>query len=189
MKRINIFLFAFFSIFTTYNAQSQATCASAVSVGSIPYGATGLTTCGSGDDYDSGDACGSLYMGGEDYVFEYTPTAAESINLSLSNTLTWTGILVTEGCPDSGPCVGAGTSSAGNPSVTVDLSAGVTYYFIVSTYPTPDCTPFDISITVNQSSYLGNDACVDNISMNDGEIYYPSNVGSTADLCLGFRFC
>jgi hypothetical protein len=86
-------------------------------------------------------------MGGEDFVFEYTPAADISVSITLTNTLTWTGVFVTDGCPDVGSCVTSATASGGNPVITsVALTGGVTYYIIVDTWPTPDCTPFDISI-------------------------------------------
>ena len=175
--------FATLIITLVVSAQSygQATCASAIVISSIPFNATGLTTCGEGDDYNNGDLCGSAYMNGDDYVFEYTPTANTTASVSLTGTDTWTGVFVTSGCPDAGgTCEMSATNSGGNPGGQVNFVAGTTYYIIVSTYPNPQCTPFDISI--NEVNAV--DACEDAIDATDGQTYFTSNIGSTADHCL-----
>lgn len=118
-------------------------------IASIPYSQTGLNTAGAGDDFSSADACGSSYMDGDDYTFTYTPAVNECVSISLSNTSTWVGLFVTNGCPSAGgvTCVASNTNSAGNPAVSgVNLTAGVTYFFTVSTWPSPQTTPFDISV-------------------------------------------
>jgi hypothetical protein len=122
-------------------------CANPTTIAALPFNMT-TTTCGACNSFSSADACASLYMDGEDYVFAYTPLVAQTIDLSLSGTLSWTGLFVTAGCPNTGGvCVGSSTNSAGNPILNgVSLLAGQTYYITVSTWPTPDCTPFTINI-------------------------------------------
>lgn len=108
------------------------------------------TTCGFGDDYDSGDACGSNYMGGDDIVIEYNPTTTGCVDLVLTNTDTWTGIFVTDGCPDDPgtSCLSSNTNSGGNPSIEdFNVVAGTSYYITISTFPSPQCTAFDLDIT------------------------------------------
>lgn len=140
-----------------------ASCANPFVVPSLPFSQTALTTCGMGDDFSSADACGSVYMGGDDMVFTYTSAGNEYINVNLSNTMTYTGILVTDGCPSSAAtncvtpqsggglgCAGGGATneaSGGNPFGTWFLPTAGTYYITISTFPAPQCTPFDISIT------------------------------------------
>jgi hypothetical protein len=117
-------------------------------IAALPFSQAGMNTAGFGDDYSSLDACASSYMNGDDYVFDYTPAVNECIDITLTNTATWVGIFVTDGCPDVGSCVASNTNSAGNPSLSnVNLVGGTTYYFTVSTYPSPQTTPFDINIT------------------------------------------
>ena len=111
---------------------------------------TGLTTCGSGDDFTTSDGCSSSYLGGEDFVIEYTPNSTECIEISLTNTDTYTGVFLTDECPNSGTatCIGSNTNSSGNPTLGgMNVTAGQTYYITVSTFPSPDCTPFDIEVT------------------------------------------
>jgi type IX secretion system substrate protein/cleaved adhesin domain-containing protein len=125
-------------------------CANPYVIETLPYLETGMTTEGFGDDYSSGSACGSSYMNGDDFVFEYVPAENVMVDIALTNTLSWTGLFVTQGCPDdpAAVCIDLATSSSGNPSITgAYLEMGVTYYIIVSTWPTPNFTPFDITIT------------------------------------------
>lgn len=125
---------------------SCSNCSNPTVIPSLPFNTTS-TTCGACNDFSSLDACASFYMGGEDYVFSYTPPSAQTIDVTLSGTLGWTGVFVTAGCPSSGVCVGSSTNTAGNPVLpNIPLLAGQTYYIIVSTWPLPDCTPFTINV-------------------------------------------
>ncbi len=142
-----------------------AGCAGATNIAALPYSQTGVNTSGSGDNFDNNDACGSFYMNGDDYVFEYTPATDECIDIVLSNTSSWVGVFLTDLCPDDAlaNCVDYGTSSSGNPSITdVSLNGGTTYYITVSTNPSPQTTMFDIDIqTVACPTPPDNDDCVD----------------------------
>ena len=137
-----------FDICITENAPPPP-CTGDIVVNSTTYSAAGLTTCGFGDDYSSTDACGSSYMNGDDIVIEWTPTTSECVSVNLTNTGTYTGVFITDGCPnDAGvSCLASNTSSTGNPSIgSYNVTAGQTYYITVSTWPTPQCTAFDIDI-------------------------------------------
>ncbi len=130
-----------------YNTPVAAGCTPNTTIASVPYIQTGFNTAGAGDDFSSSDACGSSYMGGDDYVFTYTPSANECVSIALTNTSTWVGVFLTDGCPTTGTCVASNTNSSGNPSISsVNLTAGITYFITVSTFPSPQTTPFDISI-------------------------------------------
>lgn len=140
-----------------------ANCGNPHIVPSLPFTATGLSTCGAGNDYSSPQSCASLWMGGEDYVFRYNAPGAQTIRISLSNTASGTvGVFVTQGCPDVGSCIPANTVSSGcgggggnpnesysgNPVAEFTLPAAGTYHFFVDTWPSPACTPFDINVQV-----------------------------------------
>ena len=130
-------------------AQSGSTCSNPFIISSLPFTQTGMTTCGFGDDYSSGDACGSSYMNGDDFIFQYTPGANESVSINLTNTANWVGVFVFDGCPSSmgTNCISSNTNSSGNPGIgSVNLIAGQTYYIMVSTWPSPQCSVFDITI-------------------------------------------
>jgi len=133
-------------------SQVGSDCANSHLITGLPFSLTGMTTAGSGDDYDNGSCCGSVYMTGEDYVFEYTPTVDIPISVIVTNTGIGTGVFVTQKCPDdpSAICEASEEAQNGNPQVhSVQLLAGITYYIIVSTYDAFNMNPntnFDIEI-------------------------------------------
>lgn len=125
------------------------TCSNAFTIPALPYNQFGFTTCGFGDDYDNTDACGSLYMGGDDFVFQYTSPGNECLWITLSGTDLWTGFFVLDGCPDvvGTNCLYSREEIGGNPQLrNINLVSPGTYYIVVSTYPSPQCTPFNIDI-------------------------------------------
>lgn len=140
-----------------------ASCSNPHVIASLPFTATGLTTCGAGNDYQSPQSCASLWMGGEDYVFQYNAPSAQTVRITLSNTAVGTvGVFVTQGCPDAGICIAANTISngcgsgggtpnqsySGNPIAEFTLPGAGVYHFFVDTWPSPNCTPFDINVQV-----------------------------------------
>ena len=114
----------------------------------ISSGATaGLTTCGMGDNYSDADACGSTFMNGEEAIYNFTVPADGCYDISfanVSNTAADFGAFVLDGCPDAGAtCIAQGGQSAGTPTVTANLTAGITYTLVVAT---SDCANFDLNI-------------------------------------------
>ncbi len=125
-------------------------CASAFTVPSLPYNQKGFTTCGKGNAYTSIHACASPYMNGEDFLFRYVSPGNECLDIQLSMTSGNTGFFVYNGCPNVGgtTCIASRTSAGGNPRLRdINLVAPGTYYIMVSTQPSPTCTPFDIKIS------------------------------------------
>ena len=186
--------------FSVTNCPTGETCAKPRVIPALPYVNTGLSTCGFGDNYDSGDACASPYMNGDDFVFSYTTTGPECIDVFLSATDDWTGVFVLDGCPDAlgTNCLGSNESIFGDPIVQGTLlPAAGTYYIVVSTSPMPQCTPFNILVdTCRPPVPCGlnpppNDSCgaatnISNYSQfcgrTDSLIYgadSPGNLGST----------
>jgi gliding motility-associated-like protein len=107
------------------------------------------STCGAGNNYNSGDACGSGYMNAEDYTFAYTSPGGECIAVSLANTSVGTGVFIMDGCPnaDATNCIKYVESTSGNPILgSIELTAPGTYYIVVSGSGCPSCTDFDIII-------------------------------------------
>ncbi len=136
------------------------TCSADATINTTTYSGSG-TTCGFGDDYDASDACSSSYMTGDDIVIAWTPNTTECVNINLSNTGTWTGVFVTDNCPNIGgaSCLASNTNSSGNPSISgFNVTSGTTYYITVSTYPSPQCTAFDLDI-VSCPAPPSNDEC------------------------------
>ena len=130
-------------------AQVGSTCSNPYVITTFPFTQTGMTTCGFGNNYTSTDACGSSYMNGDDFLYQYTPSVTQTVSLALTGTDTWVGLFVYNGCPSAmgTVCVSSNTNSSGNPSIgSVTLTAGTTYYFMIDTWPAPQCTPFNFSL-------------------------------------------
>lgn len=159
-------------------------CPTNATISSIPFSASGQTTCGAGDDFSSSDACGSSYMNGDDYVYTYTPITNECISITLSNTGNYVGVFVTDACPNlaGANCIASATSSSGNPFICqANLIGGTTYYITISTWPSPQCTPFDISITNCSCSPPINDECMNAIPVTVNTSGCVSSVSGTVN--------
>jgi hypothetical protein len=118
----------------------------------LPHTSTGQTTCGQGDDITAlnvTNVCGSTnYYGGEDVVYSFTPTATGVININVTSSGSYMGIMLYNGCPNAGgTCVGNAQSSTGNQTLCAAVVSGQPYYLIIDSWPSPTCNPFDISIS------------------------------------------
>lgn len=128
-------------------------------ISSIPYTTTDNTS-NYFDDYSSSDfpplapnanVIGSTtgsYIGGDDVVYSYTPTTSESLDLSVTNHGAWAGVYIFTGCPFASTVAGATNSLASVP-LEIDgfvAQAGVTYYIVISTWPTPQSTAYTLTI-------------------------------------------
>lgn len=128
---------------------APSTCATAQVIAALPFTASGQSTCCRINDYNSGDGCGSLYQDGEDFLYSYTPSTNQTIDITTTGTLSYTGLFITDKCPTAGGvnCIASAESSSGNPSLCgVSLNSGTTYYIMIDTDGSPMCTPFNISI-------------------------------------------
>lgn len=124
-------------------AQGGNDCASAAaSPLTLPFSGTNLTNCGSGNNYTALNAtpCGStLYLGGQDRLYAFTPDVSGLVSIVLTSNSSWVGLFLYEGCPQGGSCVGNVTGFGGSPNMQVAVTAGVTYYLMVDSWPAPDC--------------------------------------------------
>lgn len=117
-------------------------------VASLPYNSGAGSTCGSGNDLNASNmtTCGSTsYLGGEDRVWIFTPSANGAVTINLASTGTWNGLMLYQGCPlngQGGSCVGTSQSSAGNQAITACVTAGITYYLVLDVFPSPNCNPY-----------------------------------------------
>lgn len=104
-------------------------------------------------------------MSGKDYVFVFTPTQTADYSIKLTNTSLAVGLFVTNLCPDDAnvQCIAYSNAPLGNPSLTTSLTAGNTYYIIISSisYTTPQ-TSFDIQINACFSAPIASFTYVQN---------------------------
>ncbi len=130
-------------------------------VSSLPYNSGSGTTCGQVNDLTPVNtaACGATYyLDGEDRVWAFTPAATGQITIDLNApTATYTGIMLYQGCPVTGPCGGVSNaiciaqsqSFAGSKSICVNVTANVTYYLVLDSWPSPACNPYtNLSISI-----------------------------------------
>ena len=100
------------------------------------------TVCGTSNDISASNvivACGSNdYKGGLEALYVLTPTISGSYNIAYSGQ-TWTGIFVFQGCPTVAgtTCVNSTTSTGSSKNLDVTLTAGVQYYIMFDTWPSP----------------------------------------------------
>ena len=131
-------------------------------------------------------------------MYTYTPAANQTIDVTLTGTLSYTGVFITNKCPNAGGvvCVGSATSASGNPTLCgVALTGGVTYYIMIDTDPTPTCTPFNINVTSSSTPTCGLNYTFSNIGfapdLNSGtNIALPiDDRFSSSYIPIGFNFC
>ncbi|WP_417855133.1 T9SS type A sorting domain-containing protein [Xanthomarina gelatinilytica] len=130
-------------------------CENSIIVASLPYSTTDDTS-NYGDDYSGSpgaSGCGttSSYLNGDDVVYSYTATADTSINVSMTPTASWSGIFVYTDCADIGVNCVAGSANSGTSERNFDLTVanGTTYYFVISTFASPQSTGYTLNITEN----------------------------------------
>jgi hypothetical protein len=84
-------------------------------------------------------AASTLYLGGNEALHTVTPTVSGSYTITYTGQ-TWTSIWVySSACPTQtgSVCVGSVSSSGSTQSLVVNLTAGVQYWIIFDTYPSP----------------------------------------------------
>ena len=186
----------------TFNCAPGQTCDDPIMIDALPYVETGATTEGFGDDYGTdlgGNICGDSYMNGDDIVYNFVATDT-CINITLTNTSSWVGILLLDGCPGDSltTCVGTANSGSGTDPVLEGASVmvGMDYYVIVSTWPSPQFTAFDIAIeacpmpcqpitvtaTATDVTCAGNDGAVNITSATGGSGVYTDIVWSNGEI-------
>lgn len=114
---------------------------------SLPvYGESG-TTEGFGDDYNNSMTCSSNFMNGDDIVYEFTIPVNGTLSGSLSASINWIGIFITDGCPDDGGTCVINKTSTGSVATFTDMPivAG-TYFLIISNYAPPQSMDFSYDL-------------------------------------------
>ncbi|TVR38010.1 MAG: hypothetical protein EA392_11300, partial [Cryomorphaceae bacterium] len=69
-------------------------------------------------------------------MYSFTPATSADYEISYSGG-TWSGIMVYQGCPLTGTCVGHVQSSASSKSLIVSLAASTEYFIMFDTWPSP----------------------------------------------------
>jgi len=89
-----------------------ADCTDPIVISSLPANLTGQTNCGMSNTYAA--TCLGNYDGGEDVMYKLILTAETTVDIALTTTTTWTGMLLDDSCPpDPTTCIAINTGSAG----------------------------------------------------------------------------
>ena len=123
-------------------------------IGSVPYTATGLTTCGAGDNLTGANTitCGSSsYLQSEDVTFIFTVPADDLYHVTLTNaSQNQVGLKLYDGCPltgGGGTCVGNVGNFDADKILAANLVSGNTYYLVIDRNGTA-CFTYDLKIDV-----------------------------------------
>jgi hypothetical protein len=86
----------------------------------------------------TGGCSNTNYYGGLESLYSFTPTATGMYSLSMSGQ-TWTQISVFNGCPTTAGtiCIAGIADTLSSKSLTMNLTAGVTYFILFDTFPSP----------------------------------------------------
>ena len=134
--------------------------ATVVDVNNLPYIETpggGLgTTCGFGDDYNTGESpCGAQFTQEEDKIYTITPVEdmVVNINLDMVNTFNDPGLFVYDDCPDvsTANCIDfvQGFNQPEMEILELVLFAGTTYYIQID-HVNSFFNCFDYTLTIEQ---------------------------------------
>lgn len=145
-----------FSVFETYSFTTPSlgsVCEAAIEVMALPYN-TSDDTANYGDNYSGspGSSCGtgSGYLDGDDVVYSYTAITDGSIDIAMSALgASFSGVFVYTDCADIGTaCVAGDTnSSSSDYGFELAVTAGTTYYIVISTWAAPQSTTYTLDIT------------------------------------------
>ena len=134
-------------------------CEVPIDVTTLPYTDSGNTSTYL-DDYDGADlppyapdvigsgSTGTYYLNGDDVVYGYTPDQTESLNISVTDHGSYASVFVFTGCPFSSTL---GYNAQYSSTAVLDINgliaqAGVTYYIVISTWPSPQTTDYTLNI-------------------------------------------
>ena len=135
-------------------------CTNSIEVGSddLPYNLISNTSL-FGDNYAAADVpaqtpgttgtgtYSTFYLNGNDVIFEFSSDDDTFIDISVVNTGTWAGLWVFEGCPFTNTLTWhTGSDANGRFANAVPVQGGTPVYIVVSTWPAPQTTPFNITI-------------------------------------------
>ncbi len=197
----------FFQCVVTCGASSATTAPITASVGTVgslvtlPFAASGQTTCGKLNDFTSTNStiCGSsAYYDGEDVLYRFTPTSSGQMTAILTSTGTSTGLMLYNGCPSSaGTCVSFVQDFNGSKQLCATLTAGTTYYLLVDSWSVPSCNPYDISISNPSSastpscnmSYTASPAVYNFVNFTGTPLPTTDDVLFNSIVNFGFPFC
>jgi len=128
------------------------TCATAVSIPSLPFAVAGQSTSCKGNEYSGATPgiCNAGFSFGEDIVYAFTVSSAQCVGISLtgatSNDISFA--IYQGGCPGAGgTCIGSGGgATSGSLTGSVNLPGAGTYYLIIDTQSPSNNVSFNLAM-------------------------------------------
>lgn len=125
-------------------------CSGPIPITTLPYTHTSNTSL-YGDDYNAsaGTGCGTAgnYLNGDDVVYSFTPTFTGIVDITMTPTANASGVFVYSSCANIGVSCLAGVSNTGGGVRNIPnfaVTAGTTYYIVISTNGTPQSTGYTL---------------------------------------------
>lgn len=155
MKKI---YFSFLLLASGMFAQTGSLCTDPIIITSLPLSVSD-NTANYGDNYDpdtaTSIACGAgtlgnYYLGGNDVIYSYTPTASGTVSIQLPSSVGWVGLFVFTSCSGIGsaPYACNCSSAAGDRTINnMSVTAGETYYIVISSWPSPQTIAYTLNVT------------------------------------------
>ena len=130
-------------------------CGAPINIANLPYSTTD-DTANYGDTVDgvpgAATGCGSnnAYLNGNDVFYSFTPTVSGNISITVTNNGNYSGVFVYTGCANVGVSCVAGAVTT-DPATTLSIptlavTAGQQYIVVISTWATPQTTPYTLTI-------------------------------------------
>ena len=162
-------------------------CYSALNISSLPYTHSD-TTANYGDDYGGspGNSCGvtGSYLNGDDVVYAFTPNENMDIEVELIPQDVYSGIFIYDSCANIGVTCVAGVANA-NANIrqinNLNLTAGTTYYFVISTraQPVPQSVQYTLNIQRIRCAEPTN-LTATNFTQSSAQLGWQNGVGNNA---------
>ncbi|MEL1245310.1 choice-of-anchor L domain-containing protein [Flavobacterium sp. DGU11] len=129
-------------------------CTAPIAIASLPFSDTDNTSNYADNINGSPGAsgCGSTnnYLNGNDVFYSYTATANGIISIDVTGNGAYSGIFVYTSCANVGVTCAGGATTGFTPAPlsipTFSVTAGQTYYFVISTWADPQTTPYTLTI-------------------------------------------
>ncbi|WP_291092979.1 choice-of-anchor L domain-containing protein, partial [Flavobacterium sp. UBA2787] len=160
------------------------TCNAPIQVSSLPYSTTDSTS-GYGDDLGGspGTGCGSTngYLDGDDVFYSFTAQNNGVVNITMTPTGTWSGLFVYNSCDNVGVSCIAGVASSDQTPRVIDLpvTAGQTYYIVISTWAAPQTVDYTLTLQVVNCPPPASLSAA-NIGQTSAELSWSNPSGATA---------
>ncbi len=130
------------------NIAPPSTCSSPTIIPSLPYSASGLTTCNAQNSVNTSPCDDNDWMQGEDVIFTYTSLGDECISVNISGSNGATAVGIFDDCPEmANNCISVEGGEDEGPDPVIEaafLPTADTYYIVVDN--PIFCTPFNIEI-------------------------------------------